>query len=96
MKSSRIATFALAVAISAGTVFAADPPPWAYGYEGPPPPGAKPPAPGPANTDPTPRSLPGLTVQYSRAQIANRFGPADWYPNEHPKMPDVEIGRAHV
>jgi len=89
MKSSRIATFALAVAISAGTVFAADPPPWAYGYEGPPPPGAKPPAPGPANTDPTPRSLPGLTVQYSRAQIANRFGPADWYPNEHPKMPDV-------
>ena len=41
MKSSRIATFALAVAVSAGAVFAADPPPLAYVFEGPPPPGAK-------------------------------------------------------
>ncbi|MGZ3702504.1 MAG: c-type cytochrome, partial [Bdellovibrionota bacterium] len=33
--------------------------------------------------------IPGATAQYSRAQIANRFGPADWFPGDHPQMPDV-------
>src|SRR6266566_323069 len=74
---------------SVATIFAADPPPWAYGFEGPPQPGATPVPVGPANTDQTPRSIPGATAQYARAQIANRFGPADWFPSEHPQMPDV-------
>jgi cytochrome c553 len=39
--------------------------------------------------DQSPRTVPGATAQYSRAQIANRFGPADWFPGEHPQMPDV-------
>ncbi|PWU10413.1 MAG: hypothetical protein C5B51_04230 [Terriglobia bacterium] len=89
MKLSRFATFALAFAVIAGGLFAADPPPWAYGFEGPPQPGAAPAPVGPANTDQTPRSLPGAKGQFARAQIANRFGPADWFPEDHPTMPDV-------
>lgn len=93
MRHATIAKYALALA-AAGALFAAAlpapvPPPWAYGFEEPPPPGAKPAPPGPANTDQTPRSIPGATAQYSRAQIANRFGPADWFPSSHPQMPPV-------
>jgi cytochrome c553 len=68
---------------------AAEPPPWAYGFDGPPQAGAAPAPIGPANTDQTPRTVPGATVKYTRAQIANRFGPADWFPGEHPQMPGV-------
>jgi len=89
MKLARIASYALAFAVTAGTMFAADPPPWAYGYETPPQPGATAPPPAPANTDQTPRTLPGAKGQFPRAQIANRFGPADWFPEDHPTMPDV-------
>ena len=35
------------------------------------------------------RELPGSTLKFTRAQIANRFGPADWFPGDHPAMPDV-------
>ena len=89
MNISRIAIFALVFVVGVGTMFAADPPPWAYGFEGPPQAGATPVPVVPANTDQTPRSIPGATAQYSRAQIANRSGPADWFPGEHPQMPDV-------
>jgi cytochrome c553 len=89
MKISSIAIFALVFVVSVATMFAAEPPPWAYGFEGPPQAGAKPTPIGPANTDQTPRSIPGATAQYARAQIANRFGPADWFPGDHPHMPDV-------
>ena len=93
MKLSTLAKVALGLLVCVGTIFAAGPaavpPPWAYGFEGPPPPGATPPPPGPANTDQTPRTIPGATTQYSRAQIASRFGPADWFPAEHPQMPGV-------
>lgn len=87
MKSAAIATLALALTAAAPS-FAAEPI-WAYGYEAPPSPGATPPPPAPANTDQSPHSLPGATGQYSRAQIANRFGPADWFPGDHPEMPPV-------
>jgi len=83
------AIFALAFAVSVGTTFAADPPPWAYGFEGPPQPGATVIPVPPAKPDPTPRTVPGATAKYSRTEISNRFGPADWFPNEHPQMPDV-------
>jgi RNA polymerase sigma factor (sigma-70 family) len=56
MKFSSIATYALAV-VSVGSIFAADPPPWAYGFEGPPQAGATTIPVGPANTDQTPRSI---------------------------------------
>ena len=34
-------------------------------------------------------SLPGSKLSFTRAQIANPFGPADWFPDDHPTMPDV-------
>jgi cytochrome c553 len=89
MKFSTLAMIALALVISFGAVSAAEPPPWAYGFEGPPQAGATAAPPGPAPTDTTPRSLPGVSMQFTRAQIANRFGPADWFPGDHPPMPDV-------
>lgn len=39
--------------------------------------------------DETPRSLPGAPRQYSRKQASEWFGPADWYPDDHPPMPDI-------
>jgi cytochrome c553 len=35
------------------------------------------------------KKLPGSSSEFTRAQISDRFGPADWYPGDHPKMPDV-------
>jgi len=35
------------------------------------------------------KHLPGSTGAFTRAQISDRFGPADWYPGDHPAMPDV-------
>jgi cytochrome c553 len=34
-------------------------------------------------------SLPGSSLQFTRAQIGNGFGPADWYPGDHPVMPEI-------
>ena len=67
-------------------------PSWAYGVTMPPPaPGAAPAAAAPAAPapDPAPRTLPGSTLQFTRAQIGNGFGPADWFPGDHPAMPEV-------
>lgn len=66
---------------------AADPPGWAYAIPPAPPPGA--PAPTPAAPDPTMRQLPGSTQSFTVPQIRDAFGPADWYPGDHPTMPDV-------
>ena len=42
-----------------------------------------------APVDTTVRLLPGSSLEFTRAQISNGFGPADWYPGDHPLMPDV-------
>ena len=34
-------------------------------------------------------TLPGSKFSFTRAQIANRYGPADWFPEDHPAMPDI-------
>lgn len=39
--------------------------------------------------DNDPKHLPGSAFTFTRAQISDRFGPADWYPGDHPAMPDV-------
>jgi cytochrome c553 len=69
---------------------AADPPGWAYGFPpaGTPAPAAAAPA-TPAPPDTSVKHLPGSTGAFTRAQISDRFGPADWYPGDHPAMPDV-------
>lgn len=74
------------------------PPPWAYGFIDPPAhehlSGAPLPA-APSNggtaaaPDVRPRSLPGTTRQFTLAQIRDSFGPADWYPDDHPAMPAI-------
>ena len=88
----------LAVVISATTLIlaAADgpPPPWAYGFPGPagttpaPAPTGPPAAPAPA-PDVTPRQVPGSSGSFTLAQIRDGFGPADWFPGDHPAMPDI-------
>ena len=64
---------------------AADGPvPWAYAIPAPAPAAATPPAP-----DTSTKHLPGSSGEFTRAQISDRFGPADWYPGDHPSMPDI-------
>jgi cytochrome c553 len=91
---SMFGTLTIAVVCAAGNALAADPPPaWAYGFpSNAPAAGAAPPAAAPAAQaapDPTPRTVPGSTLKFTVAEIRNGFGPADWFPNDHPKMPDV-------
>jgi cytochrome c553 len=84
---------ALACVLGVSVSFAADGPPgWAYGY---PPPGA-PAAPAggggrgaQAAPDTTPKKLAGSNLEFTTAQIRDGFGPADWFPEDHPKMPEI-------
>lgn len=89
---------ALSLTSAARIAVAADvPPPWAYGFEGPPslqtalvPRGsASTPPSRPATPDVRPRHLPGSELQFTLEQIQDPFGPADWYPNDHPTMPNI-------
>jgi len=80
------------VADSATSVWAADvPPPWAYGFTAPPPPGAPRAQPNPAQPQDNVEklTLPGSKLSFTRAQVASRHGPADWFPEDHPAMPDI-------
>lgn len=75
------------VAVAVFSAVAADGPiPWAYAIPPAPPSGTPPAAPAP---DTSLKHLPGNTLAFTRAQISDRFGPADWYPGDHPSMPDV-------
>lgn len=35
------------------------------------------------------RKLPDTTLTFTIKDIANAYGPADWYPGDHPAMPDI-------
>jgi cytochrome c553 len=35
------------------------------------------------------RSLPGTDRRFTLSQISNGFGPADWFPEDHPVMPPI-------
>jgi cytochrome c553 len=95
MKRLFVAAAAFAFGGAAGlatAVQAADtPPPWAYGFTTPPPSSLPPapPAPAAAPDNTTMHTLTGSKASFTRAQIANRFGPADWFPEDHPAMPDI-------
>jgi cytochrome c553 len=73
--------------LAAGLSSAADPPAWAYAIAPPAPAGNAPVV--PAAPDTSLKHLPGSALEFTRAQISDGFGPADWYPGDHPKMPDV-------
>jgi cytochrome c553 len=75
----------------------APPPPWAYGFATPPAAGDATPAGGqrgggrgaPAPPDTTKISVPGSTASFTLAQVRDGFGPADWFPGDHPQMPPI-------
>jgi cytochrome c553 len=82
--------------VAAGAVATAHaedgPPTWAYGFATPlpnPPPAPAQPNPPVPQDNVVQHNLPGSKASFTRAQIANRFGPADWYPEDHPTMPDI-------
>jgi cytochrome c553 len=67
--------------------------PWAYGFAttvsttgapAPPPAAAE-----PAEDADTLRHLPESTAAFSLKQIDDNFGPADWFPGDHPLMPNI-------
>jgi cytochrome c553 len=68
--------------LASTSAFAADAPPdWAFL---PPTPGFQPPP-----DDGQPRHVAGSTKAYTQKQIDDIFNPPDWYPNEHPPMPEL-------
>jgi cytochrome c553 len=66
---------------------AGEPPAWAYAIPLARPAGA--PAPPAAPPDTSIKQIPGSTLSFTRQQIADGFGPADWFPDDHPAMPDI-------
>ena len=82
----RLLTVVLGVVITQEVTFA-EQPAWAYAIAPPRPEGA--PAPTPPAPDPGLKHLPASTAEFTRAQITNMFAPADWFPADHPPMPDV-------
>lgn len=64
------------------------PPTWAYGTDP-----AKAQLPAEHQPDAAAASalkhIEGSALSFTQAQIADRFGPADWYPKDHPDMPAV-------
>jgi cytochrome c553 len=62
-------------------------PDWAYAIPESPPPGSTPPAAAPPDT--SPKQVPGSPLTFTRPQISDGFGPADWFPADHPAMPPI-------
>lgn len=99
----KIASFLLALVLMASsTSLIADPlsadwPSWAYARYEPlvsadydlPKRSGEPPAFTYEAGDPTQLSLPGASRSFTDSAINNFYGPADWYPEEHPEMPDI-------
>lgn len=59
--------------------FAADNPDWAYPVTPPPEP----------KDNVVLKQVPGSSRQYTQAQIDDNFNPPDWFPDEHPPMPEI-------
>jgi cytochrome c553 len=63
-------------------------PPWAYALNPPATPGAAA-APAAATPDTSQKRVPGSTVALTLPQTRDLFNPPDWYPDDHPAMPEV-------
>jgi cytochrome c553 len=72
---------ATALCLIALPVAAEPPPPWAYPVLAP---GVKPPP-----DDGLEKTVPGSKVSSTRKQISDLFNAHDWFPEDHPTMPDV-------
>jgi cytochrome c553 len=86
-------------AIALGSLAAQSSPPdspaWAYGVPNSPPPA--PPAGGPGSRQPDTslKRIPDSPQAFTLAQIRDFFNVADWFPGDHPPLPDVFVhGRA--
>jgi cytochrome c553 len=53
-------------------------------------PPAAPATPADPNAPPSPvRQAKGSKLQFTQPQVGNSYGPADWFPDDHPPMPDL-------
>jgi cytochrome c553 len=87
---SGIRIAALAGVLTGWVCFAADgPPAWAYGFPPPGAPAATTGGGGQAAPDNSPKRLAGSNLEFTPAQIRDGFGPADWFPGDHPTMPEI-------
>jgi cytochrome c553 len=76
------------VLLTATVSVAADgPPQWAYGTAPAAAPAGRGQAAAPDNT--TKRTLPGSSLSFTLPEIRDGFGPADWFPGDHPAMPEI-------
>jgi len=72
-------SLSLTAALSGGAALAAEAPDWAY-----------PVTPPPQQFDNVEmKSVPGSDKHYTQAQIDDPFNPPDWFPGEHPPMPEI-------
>jgi cytochrome c553 len=72
----------LCLAFACSPSFAAEPPAWAFPITE----KVQPPAP---PDDGKPKTMPGSKASFTQAQINDSTNPPDWYPDEHPPMPEV-------
>jgi cytochrome c553 len=64
-----------------------DAPAWAYGVPNTQPAGGAP----PRQPDTSPKHIPGTTQTFTIPQLRDFFNVADWFPDEHPPMPEVFV-----
>lgn len=69
---------------------APDGPAWAYGVPNTPPAGG-PRGGGPRQPDTSPKQIPDSTQSFTIPQLRDFFNVADWFPGDHPPMPDVFV-----
>lgn len=78
------------VAIGAVAAGEAPEPLWAYGFTSPP---SSQSTPAPTSGAPPDNKImlhvDGSKMAFTRAQVADFYGPADWFPEDHPPMPDI-------
>lgn len=87
-------SFVAAASVAMGQSVPASAPWWAYGVPaaGTPPPGAaRGRAGGARQPDTSPKTIPGSTRSFTLAQLRDFFNVADWFPDDHPPMPDVFV-----
>jgi len=98
MRKFVVVTLAIAFGLATGILIAqqaAPLSPWAYGFDTPAGAPAAAPAPGggargqAAAPDTTQHKAPGSTLSFTAAQIRDTYGPADWFPGDHPTMPEI-------
>jgi cytochrome c553 len=76
MTAAAASLFGAAAGFAVAVRAAGGPPPWAFGFDAP-------------LDDTTLYTLPGSRFSFTQAQITSRYAPADWFPEDHPTMPEI-------